>query len=446
MDRTAAPGPPGRLTRGMPIQLYADRSCWYSLAARSSGQARTLTITPETITIAMTCISAALAGSVPFPSPGQRGRGVWVEEERPDREGLGVITPLPPAEAASGSSTSPLPEPKGPDGAHRTVPARCRRARRAARSTDPPVAAAARGRLPRRHPRLCATVVSGEFRIGWEFLLLDIPLVAVTATTTVWPTPAPADSSRDLKPARAGGAITTCRGTGSWQTPAVAIVDDTARRALVRRGLALEYGTLCWNVAGIVVLAIAAISARSVALAGFGLDSLIEIGASAVVIWELSGTGQRRQRRALRLIGYAFAALAGYLLVQSTVVLAAGYHPRHSALGIAWTAVTAAAMVALAAGKARTGRALDSRVLRTEGRVTLIDAILAAAVLLGLALNAALSWWWADPAAGYVLVCYAAREVREIFAGDHWPRLTPPLRRPISAARSSSTGGRGRSG
>jgi hypothetical protein len=74
------------------------------------------------------------------------------------------------------------------------------------------------------------------------------------------------------------------------------------------------------------------------------------------VIWELSGTGAKRQRRGLRLIGYAFAALAIYLLVQSTVVLAAGYHPRHSVLGIIWTAATAVVMFALAASKARTGR------------------------------------------------------------------------------------------
>jgi divalent metal cation (Fe/Co/Zn/Cd) transporter len=193
------------------------------------------------------------------------------------------------------------------------------------------------------------------------------------------------------------------------------MADDRVRKALLRRGFALEYVTLAWNVAGIVVLSIAAVSARSVALAGFGLDSLIEIGASAVVIWELSGAGAERQRRGLRLIGYAFAALAAYLLVQSTVVLASGYQPRHSALGIIWTSVTAAVMVTLAAGKARTGRALGNPVLRTEGRVTMIDAILAAAVLLGLVLNAVLGWWWADPAAGYVLVFYAAREVRDIF-------------------------------
>ncbi|MGI5136653.1 hypothetical protein [Streptomyces sp. CA-106110] len=73
-------------------------------------------------------------------------------------------------------------------------------------------------------------------------------------------------------------------------------------------------------------------------------------------------------------------------------------------------------MFALAAGKARTGRALDNPVLKTEGRVTLIDGLLAAAVLLGLVLNAALGWWWADPLAGYVLVYYAVREVREIFS------------------------------
>ncbi|MEU7429235.1 cation transporter [Streptomyces sp. NPDC040750] len=195
--------------------------------------------------------------------------------------------------------------------------------------------------------------------------------------------------------------------------------DDTTRQTLVRRGFALEYATLGWNVIGIVVLAVAAISARSVALAGFGLDSLIEIGASTVVIWELSGIGEDRQRRALKLIGVGFALLAVYLLVQSTWVLASEFRPRHSPLGIGWTAVTAAVMFALAAGKARTGTALDNPVLKTEGRVTLIDGLLAVAVLLGLLLNTLAGLWWADPAAGYVLVYYALREVKEIFLGGH---------------------------
>jgi divalent metal cation (Fe/Co/Zn/Cd) transporter len=187
---------------------------------------------------------------------------------------------------------------------------------------------------------------------------------------------------------------------------------DPDRARLVRRGVRLEYVTLGWNVVGLAVLAVTALAARSVALAGFGLDSLIEIGASIVVLWELADTHADRQQRALRLIRVAFALLAVYLTVQSTVVLATRYHPGHSVGGIAWTAITAAVMFALAAGKARTGAALDNPVLRTEGRVTLVDGVLATAVLAGLIGNAALGWWWADPVAGYVLVCYAVREVR----------------------------------
>ena len=185
---------------------------------------------------------------------------------------------------------------------------------------------------------------------------------------------------------------------------------------LLRRGFALEYATLGWNVVGIGVLAVAAIQARSVALAGFGLDSLIEIGASIVVIWELSGTGALRQRRALGLIAAAFLGLAIYLVIQSTVVLASGFRPHHSRLGIGWTAVTALVMFALAAGKSVTGTALRNPVLRSEGRVTLIDGLLATAVLIGLVVNAAFGWWWADPAAGYVLVYYAIREAVQIRA------------------------------
>jgi divalent metal cation (Fe/Co/Zn/Cd) transporter len=180
----------------------------------------------------------------------------------------------------------------------------------------------------------------------------------------------------------------------------------------------LEFTTLGWNVVGVVVLSWASIAARSVALAGFGLDSLIEIGASIVVVWELTGTDEHRQHRALRLIGVAFVLLAVYLAVQSTVVLAVGHRANHSAAGIAWTAVTAAVMFALAWGKTRTGGALDNPVLRTEGRVTLVDGILATAVLVGLSLNATVGWWWADPLAGYVLVFYAAREAKEIFGPE----------------------------
>lgn len=167
---------------------------------------------------------------------------------------------------------------------------------------------------------------------------------------------------------------------------------------------------MAWNIVGIGVLAASAVAARSVALAGFGLDSLIEIGASTVVLWELGDVAERRRKGAMRLIGTAFAVLAAYLIAQSTLVLALGFHAHHSRVGIIWTGATALAMFLLALGKARTGAALENPVLRTEGRVTLVDGVLASAVLLGLVLNAAAGLWWADPAAAYVLVYYGARE------------------------------------
>ncbi len=194
-----------------------------------------------------------------------------------------------------------------------------------------------------------------------------------------------------------------------------ALLPSASNAALRRRGVMLEWMTLSWNVVGVVVLAFVAFFASSVALAGFGLDSLIEILASTVVIWELSGTGEVRQRYALRMIGVAFIALASYLLVQSSIALASNHHSRQSLAGIAWTGVTAIVMFALAAGKRKTGVALNNPVLVTEGRVTFIDGLLAIAVLMGLSLDLLFGWWWADPVAGLVIVYYAIREAVHIF-------------------------------
>jgi divalent metal cation (Fe/Co/Zn/Cd) transporter len=185
-----------------------------------------------------------------------------------------------------------------------------------------------------------------------------------------------------------------------------------ARRRLLRRGLRLEYATLAWNVVGSVLVLAAAAAARSVALAGFGLDSLIEIVASAVVVWQLKGSDKPREQKALRLIGVAFMLLALYIGAQSLYVLAVAFRPHHSQLGIAWLALTALAMFTLAHGKSSTGRALGNRVLETEARVTVIDGLLAVAVLVGLVLNAAFGWWWADPLAALVIVYFGLREGR----------------------------------
>ncbi|MHB1569198.1 MAG: cation transporter [Solirubrobacteraceae bacterium] len=188
---------------------------------------------------------------------------------------------------------------------------------------------------------------------------------------------------------------------------------SATRRMLLRRGIALEYTTLGWNVAAVPILLVSAAGAGSLALAGFGVDSLIEIIASAVVVWQLKGEdGSHRERAALRIIAAAFVALAIYIAVQSAVILSSQTHPGHSTLGIVWLALTGAAMLALAAGKRDTGRRLGNPVLQTESRVTLIDGALAAAVLAGVVLNAALGWWWADPLSALVILVYGLREAR----------------------------------
>ncbi len=187
---------------------------------------------------------------------------------------------------------------------------------------------------------------------------------------------------------------------------------------LLRRGLVLEYITLAWNVVGVVIVITAAYAARSVALAGFGLDSLIEIFASVIVVWQLLGVNQHRELLALRLIGTAFFALALYILAQNAFTLLTRTHPATSVGGIAWLAVTCMAMLLLAFGKRVTGKQLGNAVLMTEGHVTLIDAYLAGAVLIGLVLNALFGWWWADPLASLVIVYYGIREGMHAWRGE----------------------------
>ena len=206
-----------------------------------------------------------------------------------------------------------------------------------------------------------------------------------------------------------------------YDTPAhraIALAAVAGSAHLLRRGLRLEYATLGWNVVGSAIAITAAVASRSVALAGFGLDSLIEIVASLVVVWQLKGAGKGRERRALTIIGVAFIGLAVYITGQSIYTIASELHPHHSRTGIVWLAFTAVAMFALAAGKATTGKKLGNRVLETEAWVTLIDGYLALAVLVGLLLNAFAGLWWADPLAAFVIVVYAIREGRAALAGD----------------------------
>jgi divalent metal cation (Fe/Co/Zn/Cd) transporter len=172
----------------------------------------------------------------------------------------------------------------------------------------------------------------------------------------------------------------------------------------------LEYMTLAWNVVSAVAVTLAAVAAHSVALAGFGLDSLIEILASLTVVWQLKGISHQREQRALRIIGLALFAVAIYIAAQSVHVLVAGARPAASMLGMIWLSLTVAAMLLLASAKKRIGRQLSNPVLLSEANVTLIDAYLAMAVLVGIVLNATAGLWWADPIAALVIVYYGVRE------------------------------------
>ncbi len=179
---------------------------------------------------------------------------------------------------------------------------------------------------------------------------------------------------------------------------------------LLRRGFRLEYATLGWNVITVCVIGIAALRARSVALSGFGLDSLIEIFASVVVIWHLSDSRRDREKLALQLIGGSFLSLAVYIIVQAAYIFAVGGRPVPSSLGATWLALTALVMLLLGWGRRRPVAGWETPSWLPRGRVTLIDACLAGAVLLGIALNAFLGWWWADPLSGAVIVYYALKE------------------------------------
>jgi divalent metal cation (Fe/Co/Zn/Cd) transporter len=181
---------------------------------------------------------------------------------------------------------------------------------------------------------------------------------------------------------------------------------------LRRRGFRLEYATMTWMVAEAAIAITAGLIAASVALVGFGLDSVIELFSAAIVIWQLRGeiAGQDRQTRAIRLIGVTFFALAAYLTVESIRDLATAARPGQSVPGLAVTAAALIVIPALAVAKRRTGQALGNRTLVADSAETAFCAFTSAAALLGVGLNAWLGWWWADPAAALIIAALAVKE------------------------------------
>ncbi|MEN3315856.1 MAG: hypothetical protein V7605_2090 [Acidimicrobiaceae bacterium] len=189
--------------------------------------------------------------------------------------------------------------------------------------------------------------------------------------------------------------------------------DPAGRQA----GLRLEYATTAWNVLEVVVTVSLGLSAGSLALVAFGLDSSIEVFASLVVIWHMRGDAggsdhrrARRSRRALRLMAAAFVILGLYLATNAVYAIVNANEPSTSPIGATFMAATVVVMFVLATAKRRVGRRLGNRPLLGNARMTFLDGCLAAGVCSALVADLALGWWWLDPVAAAVVAVLATGE------------------------------------
>ena len=181
----------------------------------------------------------------------------------------------------------------------------------------------------------------------------------------------------------------------------------------------LAYATIAWNAIEGIVSITAGITSGSIGLVSFGTDSIIEVASASIVVWQFRDRdGQKRERSAVRAISNAFLALAAYATVQAIYDLATRNRPEPSAVGIAIAATSLVVMPTLAAAKRRVGRHLGSRTVTADSAQTMLCTYLSAAVLVGLALNRLLGWWWADPAVALIVAALAIREARELRDGN----------------------------
>jgi divalent metal cation (Fe/Co/Zn/Cd) transporter len=195
------------------------------------------------------------------------------------------------------------------------------------------------------------------------------------------------------------------------------------RAAAVRRGRRLNRLTIGWNAAEGVVAVTAGLAASSVSLVGFGLDSGIEVSAALILAWRLAQERHQRctqdaDRRATRAIALSFFALAAYVGVESTRDLLGRAEPEASVPGIVLAGLSLVVMPLLARAKRKVAPVLGSRAAVSEANQTSLCALLSAVLLVGLAANAALGWWWADPAAGLGIAVLAAVEGRRTWQAE----------------------------
>lgn len=191
------------------------------------------------------------------------------------------------------------------------------------------------------------------------------------------------------------------------------------RAALTRRIRLLVWATIAYNVIEAVVALTEGTRASSMALIGFGLDSVVEVAAAAAVAWQFAAKDpERREKAALRFVAFSFFALAAYVSVEAVRSLLGFGEARHSPIGIGLAAVSLVVMPALALLQTRAGEEIGSRSVVADARQTLLCSYLSAALLIGLVLNAAFGWSWADPLAALVIAGFAVREGLEAWRGE----------------------------
>lgn len=198
------------------------------------------------------------------------------------------------------------------------------------------------------------------------------------------------------------------------------------RPALLRRGLRLEYLTVGWNVVEGILAIAAATAAGSVALLGFGLDSFVETASGAIIIWRILAeqwaTDHRRievvEHRAQRLVAASLVGLAAYIVYDAVTTLLAGERPDASPFGVLLAGLSLGVMWWLARAKRRTAIALGSRAMQADAFQTTACWWLSLAVLVGVGLNTAFGFWWADPVAALVIPVFLLREAREAWEGE----------------------------
>jgi divalent metal cation (Fe/Co/Zn/Cd) transporter len=202
--------------------------------------------------------------------------------------------------------------------------------------------------------------------------------------------------------------------------------DAKTRRALVRHGLGLEYLTVGWNVVEGTVSVFAALAAGSIALLGFGIDSFVETFSGAILIWRLRAERElhdaeeieRLDRRAHKLVALSLFALAAYVAIEAGKAIITAERPSSTVVGLIVTPAAMIVMAILARAKRRSAAALHSRAMEADAFQTTACFWLSFIALVGISLNAAFGWWWADPLAALGMTHFLVSEARKAWQGE----------------------------